>query len=294
MSEFTELETHYQPICLPSGRGGDHESGYPSNLEGKIIRLEALARLPNSQSGELVFPKDLFAVSAIREASRLDRYIFLKVVKDLADWRHHGIACPVGVNIARLTLSDPDFPSFCAATLIKFRVPPSLICLEILEQDIFLNRLRMETLEKLRKIGMSLAVDDAGSGDSTRAIIEKIKPETVKIDQGLVRNLSEKDPLFKRLVNSPHRPIIIVEGIETSTHDTAVRNRLSSFRWTCGCAFMQGFGYGLPMPAQEVTQKLHKQRVKRLYTRSPSRSKAIRPSSGIYNLSNSGDNCRYG
>ena len=126
------------------------------------------------------------------------------------------------VNTLPATIRDPQFRG---KPLIDFLdralVPPNRIVIEITEKLVIENYdLFRETMAYFTALGMSFAVDDVGSGYSGLESIARLKPQFLKIDIGLVRNVNESlvNREMVRAIIALGNAIgasVIAEGIET-------------------------------------------------------------------------------
>lgn len=105
--------------------------------------------------------------------------------------------------------------------LEDYPVRPSRICLEITERTCITNFSRLsDDLNYLRSLGIRVAIDDVGEGYASLKAIAELKPEFIKIDISLVRNVDSdgvKNNLVQFIVNLGKKinSCLIAEGIET-------------------------------------------------------------------------------
>jgi EAL domain-containing protein (putative c-di-GMP-specific phosphodiesterase class I) len=99
------------------------------------------------------------------------------------------------------------------------------------------------SIDRLRRQGFRLAVDDLGSGYSSLAALADLRPEFIKIDMGIVRSIdvsSRKQRLVELLCKfaDTTESVLIAEGVETEAEAEALR--------ACGAHWLQGYRYGYP------------------------------------------------
>jgi EAL domain-containing protein (putative c-di-GMP-specific phosphodiesterase class I) len=100
-----------------------------------------------------------------------------------------------------------------------------------------------ERIERLRRLGYSLAIDDLGAGYAGLTSLTKLEPEVVKLDMSLVRGIDASHKK-QHLVSSMVRVCVdlgmtvVTEGVET----TEERETLISL----GCDVLQGYFFGRP------------------------------------------------
>jgi EAL domain-containing protein (putative c-di-GMP-specific phosphodiesterase class I)/ActR/RegA family two-component response regulator len=149
---------------------------------------------------------------------------------------------PVFVNVHPADLADGDLYDVASPlTRVAKRVVLELTERSSLEGVPDVD----ERLARLRHLGFRLAVDDLGAGYAGLRYFAKVKPEIVKIDMSLVRNV-DTDPVRQRIVSSLVGLAgglgmeVVAEGVETEgERDTAIR---------IGCTFVQGFALARPGP----------------------------------------------
>lgn len=95
------------------------------------------------------------------------------------------------LNVHAATLSrDEGFPSFLAGAAEAAGIPPARLTMEIVEHPCWDQGSFLRAVENLRRLGVRLAVDDVGRGDSHFRRILECQPDYIKIDRYLVRGCS--------------------------------------------------------------------------------------------------------
>ncbi|PLR76229.1 EAL domain-containing protein [Bacillus sp. V3-13] len=153
----------------------------------------------------------------------------------------------VFLNIQPQVLADPAYQSGKTLELLaKHNLSPNQIVLELTEKEAVIDYRQFEgMIEHYRHQGFRIAVDDAGTGYNSLKTLVYLKPEFIKLDKSLIRNISEH-PAQQHLVElllkfaQQSETLIIAEGIET----------LSELRFLqkLGVHMGQGFGLGKPKP----------------------------------------------
>jgi EAL domain-containing protein (putative c-di-GMP-specific phosphodiesterase class I) len=209
--------------------------------EEKPIGYEALAR---GNTG-IIFrsPDELFgAAIKHRLLVELDR-----VCRKKALLFSHRLPAgsKVFINTFPATIRDPEFQGRHLVELLKLaNITPDRIVIEITEKLVIDNlKLFQETMAYFTDMGMSLAIDDVGSGYSGLETIGKLKPSYLKVDMSLVKgvhiNMINREML--KAISSLGRGIgakVIAEGIE-------VPEELQTLQ-TIGIDYGQGYLLGKP------------------------------------------------
>lgn len=153
----------------------------------------------------------------------------------------------VAVNVSVLQLRDPHFYDRLTEMLTEYGVSPERLELEITE-SIFLENAEeeaLETLRRLRRHGVKIAVDDFGTGFSSLNYLRRLPFDRLKIDQSFVRDLPA-DQSSAMLVSAiiglgkSFAMEVTAEGIETLEQ--------LNFLKAAGCAEGQGYYFGKPAP----------------------------------------------
>lgn len=153
----------------------------------------------------------------------------------------------VFINIQSQVLADPSYKSGRTLELLaKHGLSPNQIVLELTEKETVIDYNQFEKMiDHYRKQGFRIAVDDAGTGYNSLKTLVYLKPEFIKIDKSLIRditNYSVKQYLVELLLEFAiqSNTKIIAEGIETSTELNYLQN--------LGIQLGQGYALGKPKP----------------------------------------------
>lgn len=157
----------------------------------------------------------------------------------------------VFLNIQSQVLADPSYQSGITLELLtKHNLSPHQIVLELTEKEAILNKVQFEKMiEHYRKQGFRIAVDDAGTGYNSLQTLVSVKPEFIKIDKSLIRNIDkhiEKQHLVELLLEFALQSdtMIIAEGIET----------LSELKFLKCLGIHLGQGYALGKPINHLSE----------------------------------------
>ena len=214
---------------------------------GAVARVEALARL-QAPDGEVVAPDDFLPAFGEQELHALFRLGLNQALEHLHAWREAGLDLSVAVNLPPLTLTQPDCVSWIEDALRKTQVAASRLTLEVLESAELDHTRSGEAMQAIAELGAHLALDDLGSGYGSLGRLASMPIDTVKIDQGLIRELP-RDPLRTiRLLSTLVRigeefaRQTVVEGLEDEGFVEAAR--------LLGARLGQGYALARPMPAK--------------------------------------------
>ena len=227
------LRTHFQPIV-------DMD-------RGSIMGYEALTRGPENTAFEV--PKALFSFS---DQSRLSGELdVLCRKKALENARGFDPEKKLFLNSLPETLGTPGLvEQNLNGILEEVALQPRNLVLEITERSAIEDFEAFgRELDRLRRLGYLVAIDDVGTGYSSLQTISEVPADFLKIDISLIQNIHQsliKQDLVHSLlqVASRTRTRVIAEGIETAEEYRALR--------ACGVRYGQGFYFARPAPAFPV------------------------------------------
>ena len=213
--------------------------------------MEALLRWQHPEQG-LRGPLDFLPLA---EESNLivdiGNWVLDEALRQISEWHAAGHDWKVSVNIAARQLQRLDFVTNLQSILARHPgAPAHRLELEILEST------ALDDMDHVRSIilscqdmGISISLDDFGSGYSSLAYLRHLPVNTLKIDQSFVRDMldDEEDCALVEGILQMARVFkreVIAEGIETAAHGALLLK--------LGCDTAQGYGIARPMPAQEV------------------------------------------
>ena len=234
----TRIEAHYQPKL--------------SLADGRIIGFEALLRW-RDDAGRLQLPVAVSkAFQDYELATGLAARIHTQVLRDLASWHAEGLPLlPVSINAAPVEFMRDDFAQKLLRRLDEFKIPPSLIEIEVTEH-ILLERggeFVASALRTLKQHGVRIALDDFGTGHSSFAHLRDYPVDILKIDRSFVQQMGE-EPIIRAIVEAITRlgPALAVEVIAVGIETEAQRRMLQE----AGCRMGQGFLFSCAVEAQSV------------------------------------------
>ncbi len=238
-----ELVVHYQP-----------EVNLRTN---EIVAVESLVRWHHPTWG-LVAPTEFVPVA---EASNLivaiGTFVLTSAMEQCAAWRLElGDRAPmVAINISARQFLQDDFVGLVASILERTGADPSDICLEITESVLMDDiDVTLATLQRLKALGLYLAVDDFGTGYSSLSYLRRFPVDILKVDQSFVSGLGydPEDSAIVQAVVHMGRALqltTVAEGVETAHHLIELRE--------LDCDIGQGYHFARPSPAETITALLH-------------------------------------
>ena len=213
----------------------------------QIIGAEVLSRLNSESEGVLAPGSFLPAVESVGLNGKFDYYIFEKNCKWISNDKEQREGYKYTINFSRATLSDPSFVERIINIAEKYDLKFSCLAIEILEDKSVTgeaHKQMVDNLEKLKDRGVSILLDDFGSGYTTFGDMQNLNISIVKIDKAITQNsVTETGFIILKNIIRTSQDIgykTLCEGIETKEQEEAVIR--------AGCDLLQGFYYYKPMP----------------------------------------------
>jgi diguanylate cyclase (GGDEF)-like protein/PAS domain S-box-containing protein len=235
--ERNEVEINYQPRI--------------DTITGRPTAVEALVRWRHPTRG--MVPPALFIPIAEETGliEAIGQWVLDKACRDLRGWLDRGgEPLRVCVNLSPVQFARDELPERVASVLERWRLPPELLELEITETVAMRSpELAARHLARLRALGVSLAVDDFGTGHSSLSRLKLLNVDCVKIDRSLVEDCTADphDAALCRAAIALGLALgleVVAEGVETQDQ----RQFLAQEH----CSTIQGYLIAAPMPAPEA------------------------------------------
>ena len=228
-----QLVLHFQPKIGMQERG--------------IVHAEALVRWQHPDRG--LVPPDVFVPLAEQSGliHPLTEWVLDAALAQSRLWRNRGRIIPLAVNVSAQNLHEPTFEETITTLLRKHDIPASDLTLEITETSVLQNPAHAtEVLGRLQALGIRIAIDDFGAGQSALAYLKQLPVDELKIDRSLVRDVasSRRDgAIVGAAIELGHRLglSVVAEGVE----DEATWDQLRHL----GCDTAQGYFMARPLPA---------------------------------------------
>ena len=238
-----EFRLHYQPQVNGSS--------------GRLIGMEALIRWQHPELGEIQPVRFIPVAEESNLINAIGEWVLHEACRQNAEWIRQGITpVVVAVNLSAVQLRQASLAEQVAGVLAETGLDPCWLELEITESAFIRDTERIiETLARLKKLGVKLSVDDFGTGYSSLGYLKRLPFDRIKIDQSFVRDLphNEDDIAITRAIigiAESLRKEVIAEGVE--------QEEQRRFLLAEGCELMQGYHFGRPMPADAMTELLRR------------------------------------
>ena len=223
-----------------------------STKTGKIAGAEALTRWNYNFEKVLQPYKFIPLFERTGYITELDYNVFENVCIFLRNVIDSGKKpVPISVNVSRYTVDYDNYINTINSIRNKYNIPIELIELEITEGMYTENIDDIELfVNKLRKEGYSISIDDFGSGYSNLNSIANLDFQIIKLDKSLCDTTSKRKEMILAAIismakNNGH--IVVCEGVE----DKDMYEKLSSL----GADLIQGYYFDKPLEKDEFRKK---------------------------------------
>lgn len=221
-------------------------------VSGEIIGVEALLRWQHPEKGLLSPIEFLPQLEGSKLEVQVGDWVIEQSMIQLELLNDEDIHLEISVNVSsNQFLSSSFFNNINEAFERHSNIDPKSFQLEVLESSTLGNLEKINSIIRdcRNKLGVSIALDDFGTGYSSLSHLSKLSADTIKIDQGFVRNLLD-EPNDLTIIDgviglaNVFNKQLIAEGIETTEHGLMLI--------LMGCYNAQGYAISKPMPASEL------------------------------------------
>ncbi len=228
------LVLHYQPEVAAA--------------DGAPVATEALLRWPRPD-GRLMPPAELIGMAEETGFMvPLGRWILDEACRQRRQWLDEGLDTGrMAVNVSPRQVNAADFVATVRQALADHDLPPDLLEIEVSER-VFLGDVEATAavLQNLRDLGITVVIDDFGTGFSSLGYLKRLPVDKLKIDRSFIADLAgdEDDQAIVSAVIDLGRRFgltVLAEGVE--------REEQAAWLRAHGCHQLHGFLFGRPEPA---------------------------------------------
>jgi diguanylate cyclase (GGDEF)-like protein len=233
--EQETLEVWYQPVVQLG--------------TGEVLCCEALLRWTHDEHGPISPVEFIPVAESAGLIDPLTWWVLDRALAQLKTWRGLIPGLNVAVNLSARSLTSPRVPERVDAALHRASMQPSALILELTETTGWTDLVASQrTMFSLEKLGVSLSIDDYGTGFSSLTRLKDLPFKELKIDRSFVTGMMHDrgDEAIVRSTIELGRSLgrhVTAEGVE----DQATLRRLRDL----GCHAAQGYYLARPLPARE-------------------------------------------
>jgi diguanylate cyclase (GGDEF)-like protein len=224
-----EFVVYYQPIV--------------DSFTQEIYSYEALIRWIHPLKG--ILSPDTFIPVAEKTGmiNEMGKSMLEMACREAASW---AIPAKISVNVSPVQLSSKAFATIVVSILNETGLSADRLELEVTESSLFTeSKTPMNTLNRLRTLGVKISIDDFGTGYSSLSRLSRLAFDKIKIDKSFVNSVSTQEDALNiiRLITGMAKSLnmkTVAEGVET-------QEQLESLQ-ALGCDLIQGYLFGKPQP----------------------------------------------
>lgn len=221
-----------------------------SLTDQSVIGAEALVRWLHPEMGVVPPSKFIGVGESTGLIIPLGREVLAQACRQWQAWEKQGLALErISVNVSTIQLMHQGFVESVADVLAETGLNPSVLELEVTESFLLQNEQQgIEVLHALKALGVSLSMDDFGTGFSSLSYLKKLPLDQLKIDQSFIQSLPDdaEDLAIVEAIIAVGQAVgveVIAEGVETEAQ--------AAFLLEKGCLFAQGYRFSRPLPAED-------------------------------------------
>lgn len=261
MSKRIEKNLQIEAYLQTAIRHNELELYFQPKLDvrlNKINSMEALLRWHHPVLGTV--PPGVFIPIAEETGviSQIDEWVLEKACRQNKIWnQRRKKPLRIAVNISAIHFCHPDFVAMVKKVLDKTGLKPSLLELEITETTIFDHPDEcICNVKKLRNLGITVSIDDFGTGFTSLNYLRKYSFDYLKIDRSYVKEIMESKETFaiiKAIIFLAHELNlkVVAEGVE--------EKQTLDYLIDIGCDEIQGYYISKPVPVPEFEKFIEKE-----------------------------------
>ncbi|NYH20965.1 EAL domain-containing protein [Paraburkholderia bryophila] len=221
--------------------------------EGRLSGFESLLRWRHPSRGVLSPASFIDLVENSPLTGRFTDFVVAEAVRTLSDWTVRGYdTLSLAVNLPPSEVRRPDLPGKLSSLLGRNSIDASRLQIELTEAtDPGSIEVLASAVESLRESGVSVAIDDFGSGCWSLVILHRLGVDTLKLDRSFMADIQENADskvIVEALVQLGQRlgKRVVIEGIETE----------AQFAWasTIGHIDCQGYYISAPIAHDRIAE----------------------------------------
>lgn len=230
-----------------------------STADGRITGVEALLRWDLPGRGTILPDRFIALAEDTGLILPIGLWVLRSACRQLKAWIDDGLPpIRMAINVSARQLSEPDFADQVMTVLAETGTDPGHLEVEITESKL-VGQLDagLGNLAQMRSLGISVAVDDFGTGHSSLGRLQSLPIDRIKIDRCFVSDLGRDSGSYaiaRAIVAmaSALRLKSIAEGVELEEQARLLTE--------LHCQELQGYLFGAPQPPETIAAMLRQQK----------------------------------
>ena len=159
----------------------------------RITGVEVLLRWQNA--GKPMVPAEFIpGLESSGDIRSVGRWVLWQTCRQARHWIDAGSPCPISVNVSAIQFHLPGFVDHVLSAMLAHQLPPGMLELEIKEGMLSENLDETELkIKTLKEHGVSICVDDFGSGYAKLSYLKRLPIDRVKMDRKLIQAFPRND-----------------------------------------------------------------------------------------------------
>lgn len=236
-----EFSLHYQPLV--------------STSTGVITGVEALLRWHHPELGSISPSEFIPQLEELGLMGEVGRWVLRTACQQNAEWQSQGIPpVRIAVNLSAQQFSRGDLVSTVDSILQETGLDPRWLDLELTESlTMDDSEVTVAAMRNLKRLGVSLSLDDFGTGWSSLSYLRRFQFDRIKIDRSFMRDLASQpaaETVVRSIINLGHNLGLtcIAEGVETRQQLDYLQKQM--------CPEIQGYLCSPALPAERCAEIL--------------------------------------
>ncbi len=224
---------------------------------GQIVGVEALMRWQHPDLGAVSPAIFIPLAEQTKLILPIGQWALQSACRQNKAWQDMGLPpVRVAVNFAARQFADDSLIDIVAGSLRESGLAAEYLEVEITEGSAMHDvDVSIEKMQALRKLGVSISIDDFGTGFSSLTYLKRFPISTLKIDKSFLDEIpgESRDAAIVTTISEMAHNLgmkVVAEGVEKEQQVAFLRNQ--------GCDVMQGFLFSLPVGADEIAEMLKK------------------------------------
>ena len=217
----------------------------------KVIGLEALSRWHDPEFGMLSPADFIETLEEFRFIHKLDKHVIELVCSDIRKHMENGERdLHVSINLSRLDFELCDIADIIIE--VAGDIPRDMLVIEVTESALNENQIKLKkAIEKLRRDGFEIWLDDFGSGYSSLNVLKDFDFDVLKIDMRFLEGFGNSEnlkPILENVIRMADSLNMrsLAEGVETKEEYEFLKN--------LGCDMVQGYLFSKPVSDEGLSE----------------------------------------